>query len=140
MTPGYLAALHARCFVTPRPWSAQEFADFLATPGVYHCAAGPGFALGRVILDEAELLTLAVDPAHRRRGLARIALAAFEDEAARRGAARAFLEVAADNTAARAFYAGAGWAECGLRRGYYRDPQGRATDAVIYEKPLKTGI
>lgn len=138
MTPEALAALHSACFSRPRPWSAAEFAALLAGPGVVlllEPGASPtpslpraggrrradpalGFLLGRVVADEAEVLTLAVDPAARRQGTGARLVAAFLAHAAARGAARAFLEVAEDNSAAIALYRGAGFTEVGRRRGY----------------------
>jgi ribosomal-protein-alanine N-acetyltransferase len=136
MTPAALAALHARCFETPRPWSAAEFAALLGQPGVLLETAAAGFALGRVASDEAELLTLAVDPTRRRGGHGRALLAAFEAAARARGAARVFLEVAETNAPARALYAAAGYAEAGRRRGYYRAPGGAAADAIVLARRL----
>ena len=66
MTPKALAQLHAACFTTPRPWAADEFAALLATPGILLLTADDGFLLGRVAAGEAELLTLAIDPALHR--------------------------------------------------------------------------
>ncbi len=136
MTPAALARLHASCFTVPRPWSAAEFASLLAMPGVFLLAEPAGFALGRVAADEAELLTLAVDPATRRQGAGRRLADAFLTEAARRGAARAHLEVAAGNAAARALYHAAGWAEAGLRRGYHGLPDGARGDAVTMSRDI----
>lgn len=127
-----MAALHAACFTRPRPWSGAEFAGLLADAAVFAVTRPGGFVLGRAVLDEAELLTIAVDPALRRQGAGRALLAAFEAAAAARGASRAFLEVAADNVAALALYHGAGWAEAGRRRGYY----GPGIDALVLAKPL----
>lgn len=124
--------MHARCFTRPRPWSAAEFAALLGGPGVFLCAGDAGFLLGRVVLDEAEVLTLAVRPEARRRGAGRALLATFEAEAAARGAAAAFLEVAGDNAAALALYRGAGFAEAGRRRGYF----GAGADALALRKAL----
>lgn len=143
MTPEAMAALHARCFTLPRPWSADEFAALLATPGVFLLTeAGLGLLMGRVAVDEAELLTLAVDPGARRRGMGGALVARFQAEAAARGADRAFLEVAADNAAALATYGRAGFARAGLRRGYYRSAEGRTVDAVVmtcHPLPLPQG-
>jgi [ribosomal protein S18]-alanine N-acetyltransferase len=108
MTPADLARLHAACFTMPRPWGAAEFADLLASPLVFLVAEPAGFALGRAVADEAELLTLAVDPSARRQGSGRRLLTKFEAEAASRGATSAFLDVAAGNDAARALYLSAG--------------------------------
>ena len=131
MTPAAMAALHAASFTTPRPWSAPEFATLLATPGVFLRGDSRGFVLGRAVAGEAELLTLAVDPALRRKGLGRALLAEFERAARAAGAEAAFLEVAAANAPARALYAAAGWREAGLRRGYYRLLDGGADDALV---------
>ena len=138
MTPDALASLHARCFVAPPPWSATSFADLLASPHVFVLAdaQGRGFALGRVIAGEAELLTLATDPACRRQGVARTLLARFEAEGRARGADTAFLEVAENNAAARALYAACGWAEQGRRPGYYRTPGQGTVAALILCKSL----
>ena len=136
MTPEALARLHALCFTRPRPWSAAEFDALLKGPGCFLVARETGFVLGRAVAGEAELLTLAVDPAHRRQGAGCRLVAGFEAEAARRGADTAFLEVAASNAPARALYRAAGWDEAGVRRGYYRDPGGPAEDAIILARAL----
>lgn len=136
MTPDALAALHARCFVTPRPWSADEFASMLVSSGVFLQSCDSGFVLGREIAGEVELLTLAVDPAHQRQGNGRALLAAFEAEATKRGAIVAFLEVANNNAAAFALYHVAGYTESGRRPAYYRPPTGPRIAAIIMRKPL----
>ncbi|MDX5350628.1 MAG: GNAT family N-acetyltransferase, partial [Paracoccaceae bacterium] len=70
MTAAELAILHARCFSTPRPWTQAEFAGFLSDPLVFLLVeSDAGFLLGRAVAGEAELLTLAVAPEARRRGL-----------------------------------------------------------------------
>lgn len=135
MTPEALAALHARAMETPTPWTAQDFRELLVHEGAFQISRPHAFALGRVILDEAELLTLATDPDHRRKGFARTCLAGFEVEARARGAVRAHLEVAASNTPACALYESAGWRQTGLRKAYYRGPRGRI-DAIVMSKPL----
>jgi ribosomal-protein-alanine N-acetyltransferase len=80
-----------------------------------------GFAIGWSVLDELELHLLVVDPAHRRKGLGRALLAAFEE-----GASRIQLEVSEHNTAALALYRAAGYTEVGRRPHYYG-----ADDAAI---------
>lgn len=135
MTPDALSSLHAAAFAPERPWSAAEFATLLALPGALLLGDGRAALLARVTLDEAEVLTLATDPAHRRRGLARGLLVLFHEQAARRGATRAVLEVAEGNVAARALYEGAGYAAVGRRPGYYPHPDG-AGAALILARPL----
>lgn len=133
MTADDLAALHAACFIVPRPWTAAEFADLLTSPLTCLSAAPGGFALGRVIADEAELLTIAVHPDLRRLGLGRRLLVAFLHQAAGRGAAAAFLEVGATNESALALYLDAGFRQVGRRSGYYTTAAER-TDALILRR------
>lgn len=136
MRPEALAALHAAAFAPARGWSAAEFDSFLADPACLLVARPEGFALARVTLDEAELLTIATDPARRRQGVARGLLGALFGGLAGRGAETLFLEVAEDNAAARALYAGAGFAMAGRRRGYYPRRNGAAADALILRRAL----
>jgi ribosomal-protein-alanine N-acetyltransferase len=135
-TPTVLAALHAACFVVPRPWNEAEFTALLGDPATLLLAEPGAFLLARIAADEAEILTLATAPGQRRRGCARRLLAAFHTAAAARGARRALLEVAAGNGPARALYAAAGYAEAGRRRGYYRHPDGTGDDALLLARPL----
>jgi len=131
MTPAAMAMLHATCFTVPKPWSEADFESMLSLPGVFLQLAPGGFLLGRTVLDEAELLTLAVDPARRRQGLGRGLVLRFGAAAIQRGAARGYLEVAADNAAAIALYRSAGWQESGRRKGYYRAHGGHGVDALL---------
>ena len=131
LTAAGMARIHAACFTMPRPWDASEFATALADPRSLLIHEDHGFALGRIVADEAELLTLAVAPDARRQGTGARLMAAFLVGARARGAESVFLEVAAPNTAARALYEKCGFAQTGLRRGYYRDAKGRAVDAVV---------
>jgi ribosomal-protein-alanine N-acetyltransferase len=139
MTPAAMAALHGAAFTMPRAWSADEFRDLLANPLVFAATEGAGgLILGRVVADEAELLTVAVDPAQRRLGLGRRLMRAFLAEARRRDATTAFLEVAATNEAAVALYASCGFARTGRRRGYYHAPDG-PVDAILMGRSLLDG-
>ncbi len=136
MSPAALAALHAACFTTPRPWSAAEFAALLAAPHCFLVTAEAGFVLGQVIADEAELLSLAVAPQARRQGLGASLLAGFAAQAQARGARTAFLEVAASNAAARRLYNRHGWQESGRRKGYYHSPDGGTEEALVLRLDL----
>lgn len=136
MTPDELAATHARAFATTRGWSASEFGALLASPGTILVGTPTAFVLGRVTVDEAEILTLAADPAHQRQGLARVALAGFEAKASAAGARTIFLEVAEDNDAAKALYACAGYVRIGRRPRYYTTPTGNPIAALILQKLL----
>lgn len=141
MTAQRLAALHARCFSDgPRPWSVTEFADFLASD-LDHVLHGPDtLGVVRVVGDEAELLTICVDPRAQGAGRGRAMLNRLIAEAQARGAAAMFLEVAADNAAALALYNAAGFVQTGRRAGYYRRGGG-VVDALVMVRalPLQQG-
>lgn len=136
MTPEALADLHARAFQDSRGWSAGEFSDLLDSPHCFLATVDHGFALGRVIAGESELLTIAVDPDFQRNGLGVACLETYEAMAIERGAETSFLEVADDNSAAKALYMRAGYRETGRRRGYYARLSGTAVDALIMAKEL----
>ncbi len=87
--------------------------------------------LARAAADEAEILTLAVRPEARGKGLGRALLQAAINQARTLGAATMFLEVGADNPHALALYAGLGFAKVGARKAYY---DGR--DALVLRLPL----
>lgn len=108
----------------------------MADPAVFILTLPGAFLLGRTVLDEAELLTLAVAPEARRKGLARDLLTRFEAEAIQRGATRAFLEVAEENAAARALYHAAGWRQAGRRRGYFTASGMPPQDGLILTRTL----
>jgi ribosomal-protein-alanine N-acetyltransferase len=136
-----LARAHASAF--DAPWPPEAFTALMGTPGVFALAAveaAPvGVILMRAIAGEAEVLTLAVEPAHRRRGVARALLRAGLRQAAAAGAEEAFLEVAADNSGALALYREEGFGQVGHRGGYYRRPDGEAVDALVLRRTLNGG-
>ena len=136
MTPQDLSDLHARCFVTPRPWGVAEFKSLLSSPHVFLKTTRAGFILGRVIADEAEILTLAVAPENRRAGQASELLKAYESEALERNGEFSFLEVSADNDAAILLYKKFGYIQTGCRPKYYHSPDGKDQDALIFSRNL----
>jgi [ribosomal protein S18]-alanine N-acetyltransferase len=131
-----MAALEPAAF--PHPWSRAQLASELAgTPSlglVAHDASGAlaGYVLFRRILDEAELLRLAVRRQHQRLGLATTLVSRGLAELRSGGCAVAFLEVRADNDAAIRFYERTGWEAAGRRSRYYPD----GTDALLYRRAL----
>ena len=134
-----LADLHDRAF--PRPWSAEEFEVLLKGPGAFAVLGAAdepkGFILCRAVAGEAEILTVAVDPAARRRGWGAALVEMAAGIARETGAVEMFLEVAADNIAALKLYEAAGFERVGLRKGYYPHPDG-AKDAVVMRRTLNS--
>ena len=114
-----LAALHAAAFPPGAAWNAETIATLLGMEGVVGLTAPGGFILARRVLDEAEILTLAVHPDHRRQGLGEALVETAAVVTAAAGARVMFLEVAEDNQPAMALYAKAGFERAGRRRDYY---------------------
>lgn len=139
LMPAAMAATHAAAFTQSRPWSETEFVELLDSRLTFVVGDARCFALGRVIVDEAELLTIATHPDQQRRGLGRLVMAEWQSQAAQRGAVTAFLEVAADNQAARHLYANCGYSIFGNRPGYYNRQNGPAVDAVVMQRALPAG-
>ncbi len=131
-----MAQTHAAAYSLDRAWSLAEFQSLTDSPHVLALGDARAFLLVRIIADEAEILTIATHPAHRRQGLARALLEQFHKAAQQRGAAHAFLEVAADNLPARALYQAAGYTQIGQRRAYYARTGGKAADALILQRRL----
>lgn len=122
-------------------WTSAQCLGMLALPGVWLTLAEAGdgvvvgFSLSRVTVDEAELLLIAVDPAHRRQGVGSALLRGVIADAQTRGAKRLHLEVRADNPAV-ALYRAYRFTKVGERREYYRGSDGRRRDAHSYALPL----
>jgi [ribosomal protein S18]-alanine N-acetyltransferase len=135
------AVLHAACFA--HSWSAQEFETLLSSAAVCgEAAVDPasdhlrGFILTRRAADEAEILTVAVDVALRRRGVGRALLADHLSRLPTLGVKKLFLEVEQENAAAIALYARFGFREVGQRPGYYRKNDGTAATALVLRRDL----
>lgn len=128
-----MALLHGCSFTARERWGADAIGLQLALPGAFGwIAPDGGMILARVAADEAEVLTLAVDPARQRHGLGRVLLEQAMVTARERGAATAFLEVASSNAPARALYAAACFSMVGCRSDYY--PGGG--DALVLRRRL----
>jgi ribosomal-protein-alanine N-acetyltransferase len=94
-----------------------------------------GFALSRVILDECELMLLAVAPEVQHRGIGLQLLETMIADARRAKVTSIFLEVRSGNPAIM-LYSSIGFVEVGRRRGYYRGPFGETFDALTYRLVL----
>jgi ribosomal-protein-alanine N-acetyltransferase len=135
-----VAAIHAASFA--HGWPASEIARMLADSHIL----GQGMfvrerdlvaiALSRIVVDEAELLTIATRQDWRGRGAARDLLAAHLGALAARGVKTVFLEVEEGNKSARKLYAGYGFTEVGRREGYYRNPANGSAAALVMRLSL----
>ena len=83
--------------------------------------APAGFAAGRFLSGEFEILNIAVAPNRRNRGLGHLLMDGLKKEADRCGCHTWILEVREGNLAARHLYGSFGLVEVGKRSGYYAD-------------------
>ncbi len=131
-----VAALEAQVMGSDA-WNEHLVADELPRPDRVWWAAYDGeqllgYAGGWVVDGQVQILKVGVDPAQRRRGIARELLARVAADARDLGAATCSLEVRAGNAGARAFYGALGFHALGTRPRYYSDGE----DALILEGPL----
>jgi len=121
-------------------WNTGQCLGILSLPDVWLTFAEDGestvgFALSRLLLDEAELLLLAVEPHARGHGVGRALIERTVAIAAKKGARRLLLEVR-DGNHAFDLYSEAGFGEIGRRRDYYRGLDGTARDALTLARPI----
>jgi ribosomal-protein-alanine N-acetyltransferase len=118
-------------------WTRRQISDALARPRTF-CILGHapgtiseahGFALSRQVLDEEELLLIAVKPGWRKQGVGTRLLEELCRAASARGVLRLFLEMREGNPA-QAFYQSFGFSQIGRRPAYYRGAEGGPIDAL----------
>ncbi len=135
-----LARIHAQSFY--RGWPSAEFESFLADaacPTYVACDARrriAGFALIRIAADEAELLTIAVDPKWRGKGVGRALMDAVFADLMLSPARRMFLEVDEQNAPAIRLYEKLGFETISTRKGYYPRADGSAATALVMARDL----
>jgi ribosomal-protein-alanine N-acetyltransferase len=128
------------------PWTHGNFIDSIVAGYLAQVLWCPvdglvGYFVAMAGVDELHLLNLTVGPAHQGRGHARGMLDALQAHAVDRALRTIWLEVRASNERARAVYRRRGFAEVGVRKGYYPAPQGRREDAVVMSLAVPaTGI
>ncbi len=135
-----LARIHGQSFY--RGWPTADFQSFLEdrnTPAYIACDAKrriAGFALIRTVADEAELLTIAVEPRWRGKGVGRALMEAAFADLMMSPARRMFLEVDEQNHAAIRLYERLGFSTISSRKGYYPRPDGSAATALVMARDL----
>ena len=105
------------------PWTERNFQDAMTSGYLSLVARDRGeicaFAIARGVVDEAELLLIAVTPSERRHGVAALLWTEMAQRLKIAGATKIFLEVRASNVPARSFYASRGFSQVGVRKNYY---------------------
>lgn len=129
-----VADLEKLCFTLP--WSEKSVAGELENPLALWLVAMEGDSLAgyvgsQTVMDETDMMNLAVAPQFRRQGVGEALVSALVASLKERGSRCLTLEVRDSNGPARALYAKLGFVEIGRRRGYYRDPR---EDALILRK------
>lgn len=125
------------------PWTRRMFSTHLAQTGgndflvAYDAGRIVGYAISQTVVDESELLNIAVDPAQRNRGIGARLLDAMMERCEVRGAADMWLEVRASNADARKLYAGRGFVAAGVRKSYYQAPR---EDAMVLRADLRASV
>ncbi len=128
------------------PWTRGNFIDSLASGYLaellYQTSVGQGellaYFVAMVGVDELHLLNITVSPAWQGRGLGSELLGTVRALGRERSLAKLWLEVRESNHRARSLYRRQGFAEVGLRRGYYPAASGRE-DAIVMSLPLDQG-
>ena len=124
-----LSNLHKKCFPN-KPWSADDFRD-LKKSGCEIIMSQNGFIVYRTVADEAEIITIGVNPEMRRNGIASAMIGIIEKNIKSQGVNKIFLEVASNNIAAQKLYENAGFKSVGLRPKYYD-----GVDAILMSKDI----
>ena len=134
------AVLKIETSSNPFPWTKQNFIDCLRRD--YYCLIQThsdgvsGFAIQSIALDEAHLLNIGVSSSKRRQGLGTDLLEKIIYASEAMGSDQIFLEVRASNAAATSLYLDFGFKQIGVRKDYYRLPEGKE-DALLMSKSLK---
>ena len=137
MTDAYVAQvaeLEKLCFSDP--WSESSVASELKNPlslwlVALDDATVAGYVGSQSVLDEADMMNVAVHPDYRRKGIARQLVTELVAALAKKGVHSLALEVRASNAPAIALYEQLGFQQVGRRPNYYRNPK---EDALILRK------
>ena len=139
MTQAHVAAiagLEKLCFSDP--WSEKSIETELSCRLSCWLVAMEGETLvgyvgSQTVIDESDMMNIAVHPDHRRKGIAEALVAGLEEQLRQRGSRALTLEVRDSNAPAIALYEKLGFTQVGLRKNYYRNPK---EDARILRKEL----
>lgn len=129
-----VAQLEKLCFSAP--WSENSISSELTNPLSCWLVAldgdrVAGYVGSQTVLDESDMMNIAVDPQYRRQSIAQALVEELVKCLARKGSRCLTLEVRASNAGAIALYGKLGFVQVGLRKNYYRNPR---EDAMILRK------
>lgn len=118
------------------PWSEKSIASELENELALWLVAVEndsvaGYVGSQTVMDETDMMNVAVAPEHRRQGIAEKLVTELVEALKKRGSRCLTLEVRASNEPAKALYRKLDFAEAGVRKNYYRNPR---EDALILRK------
>lgn len=128
--------------IFPDAWSERDICDTICSEGAMcYCAVTEGellgYIIGRTVMPEGEIYRIAVLPKYRKRGIGYRLLDYCVKSERGKGLECLFLEVRSKNAPAIALYRAYGFTECGIRRGYYKNPD---DDAILMLKANKQDL
>lgn len=132
-----LAELHSRCFFDA-PWDAPSISRILLQElnnGLIYCIKGVpiGFILWQMVVGEAEILTICIDPKWQGQGYSRPLVDKVLRLLSHEQVSKLYLEVSEDNSSAIYLYLNVGFKEVGRRVKYYRKAGGELVDALVMQ-------
>ena len=137
-----VAAIHGDSFA--HAWDEDEFTSLISQNGCFGFVARrpgsmrpEGLVLARLTVDEAEILTIAVDRQSRGRGIGRLLMDHVLQHLHSERALALFLEVDETNAPALALYRKLRFSEVGRRPAYYPGPDGQRTSALVMKRTLR---
>ena len=125
------------CFTVP--WTSESIAEDMNSRVSFYIVAycgenAVGYISSHIVVDECEILRVAVLPEYRKRGTGTVLVAKMVELAENFNVSVVYLEVRTGNVAARTLYESAGFKFSGIRKKYYSDP---VEDAAIYLKEIR---
>ena len=136
-----VAKLHSSSFY--RGWPKEDIAAYIMdtdTPSLVVCDQKrkvAGFVMLRLLGDDVELMTIAVDPKYRGKGVGAALMRACFEDLLMTPSKRMILEVAADNPPAIKLYERLGFKKLSERQGYYARPDGQPATALVMARTLE---
>jgi ribosomal-protein-alanine N-acetyltransferase len=133
-----IAVIHGKNFA--HGWSKDDIHAMLTSKS-YLClvvrpskgGAAIGFLIIRVTLDEAEILTIAIDKPLQNKGFGRQLIEKAMPFLQQRGVKKLFLEVASDNFPAITLYKAQSFVKIATRKNYY-NVNGKTKDAIVMQR------